>query len=174
MWLLRVLFPLLLIPASSFEVQIQPVAHPYRRFREAFKYLSAFQTPPELLLENFQNVRATQLQYRGTLFFGSPPQGFELIFDTGSSWTWVNDVSCGPLCHSAKSFNRSESTTFEKNGTMVSLRYGTGAGEAEMATETLALFSDGSGQVTKQTILLMKRNSGFTGMQADGILVRGR
>ena len=41
-------------------------------------------------LQNFGNV-----QYIGSVGFGYPPQYLDMIFDTGSSDTWIPGVNCG-------------------------------------------------------------------------------
>ena len=159
---------------SSFEIPLQPVHSPYpglirptSTYQALYQNLSIYELP----LQNFVNVPCTQLQYSGTVYLGTPLQAFSLIFDTGSSWTWVNDINCGENCHSSAVFDRNTSSSFVSANTTVSLGYGTGSGTAEKAWETMALGPNGEGRVRNQTILLMQSSMDFHGMQADGILV---
>lgn len=155
------------------EIPLQPVLSSLRHQPSA--HLRSFQSyndTYDLSLSNYLNVQSKQLQYSGTLYLGTPLRPFGLIFDTGSAWTWVNDVKCGEKCHAAQFFDRNSSSSYQSAGSVVHLAYGTGSGKAERGWETVALGPDGQGLVQKQGILLMQESRDFTGMQADGILVR--
>merc|ERR550539_1684705 len=71
-------------------------------------------------------------QYYGPIEIGTPPQNFTVIFDTGSSNLWVPSVACldsdrGSLpCRTHNTYNSSQSSTWEYDGTSFFLRYGTG------------------------------------------------
>lgn len=57
-------------------------------------------------LKNYGNV-----QYIGKVAVGNPPQPMDVVFDTGSSDTWVPGVDC-QSCGSHNQFQYSRSSTF--------------------------------------------------------------
>jgi len=114
-----------------------------------------------------------QMEYYGTLFFGTPSQSFTVAFSTGQAWTWLNDISCGKRdCHPSKQFNRSESSTYEETPFKdVEVIYGSGAyGLAEIGYDTVH-FSPGKEAVSRQPFLLMSASEGLNDLSADGIAV---
>lgn len=52
-------------------------------------FVSLFRGNASVFLNNIENVNFTQIQYKGEVSVGTPPQRFSLIFDTGSS---VRDI----------------------------------------------------------------------------------
>ena len=110
------------------------------------------------------------MQYSGDLYIGTPKQQFSLIFDTGSSWIWVNDASCGKFCHPSHSFSASDSSSIVETGNNVTLHYGQGKAFGRIVTETVSLFPS-DGEVTEQFVALMTWTSDFDNLKADGILV---
>ena len=61
----------------------------------------------ETKLKNLFNI-----QIFSRVYFGSNKQGFDLVFDSGSSWVWVEHDFCGN-CANPNKFNSRESTTFD-------------------------------------------------------------
>lgn len=110
-----------------------------------------------------------QLQYYGTLYFGTPAKPYTAVFDTGSSWIWLNDISC-ENCHRAVAFNSSDSSTYEGSDKEFTLQYGLGSGRAVLGFDTVSL-GWGEGEVTRQPFLLMQETRDFEGLQADGLVV---
>lgn len=113
-----------------------------------------------------------QMEYYGTLFFGTPSQSFTVAFSTGQAWTWLNDISCGKWdCHPSKQFNRSESSTYQETALeeeSVASAYGD-YGVAELGYDTVQL-SPGTEAVLKQPFLLMM-SEGLNDLSTDGIAV---
>lgn len=69
-------------------------------------------------------------QYYGTIAIGTPPQEFTVIFDTGSSNTWIPSKKCTSLaCYLHNRYDSSESETFESDERDFAIRYGSGAVE---------------------------------------------
>lgn len=72
-------------------------------------------------INDFQNA-----QYYGPISVGTPPQTFNVIFDTGSSNLWIPGKSCGTGCGSHPMYDSSTSSTYESNGTTFAIQYGSG------------------------------------------------
>lgn len=71
-------------------------------------------------------------QYYGVVKIGSPPQEFQVIYDTGSSNLWVPEkgcVHCGyKIIHGGKNkYDKDASESFVEDGTEFSIQYGSGA-----------------------------------------------
>jgi len=67
-------------------------------------------------------------QYFGQVSIGNPPQCFLILFDTGSSDTWIPGTDCvSSACLQRKKFECSSSSTCKPTGEKMSIRYGTGA-----------------------------------------------
>jgi hypothetical protein len=69
-------------------------------------------------------------QYYGTIEIGTPAQEFTVIFDTGSSNTWVPSKKCTSLaCFLHARYDSSQSSTYEQDSRSFAIRYGSGAVE---------------------------------------------
>jgi phytepsin len=71
-------------------------------------------------------------QYYGSISIGSPPQSFQVIFDTGSSNLWVPKVGCthcgNPFFGTPKSkYDHVQSNTYQVDGKDFEIMYGSGS-----------------------------------------------
>jgi len=105
---------------------------------------------------------------------GTPAKPFKLIFDTGSSNTWIPDKTCGSNCDGAPhSFNPNASSTWVNDkGNTMNIQYGSGSCSGVLGTDVLTFGS--SLHVPKQEIgLATSSASSITSNQVDGILGMG-
>ena len=80
-------------------------------------------------------------QYYGTIEIGTPPQEFTVIFDTGSSNTWVPSKKCHSLaCYLHNRYDSSDSETYEKDSREFAIRYGSGAVEGFISKVMIIYF----------------------------------
>jgi len=84
----------------------------------------------ESLLSDAAPIPMTDFQdaeYYGEIQIGTPPQKFQVIFDTGSSNLWVPSRGCAsPGCKKHTTYDSSKSGTYQKNGQSFTLPYGSG------------------------------------------------
>lgn len=78
---------------------------------------------PHLPITNFLDA-----QYYGEISLGTPPQSFQVIFDTGSTNLWIPSQSCkSSACWTHSTYKSDLSSTFKKNGTVAAIEYGSGS-----------------------------------------------
>jgi len=66
-------------------------------------------------------------EYYGEVLIGSPPQKFQVIYDTGSSNLWVPSKSCTNCKKDGGHYDSTKSSKFTKDGQSFALQYGTGS-----------------------------------------------
>jgi hypothetical protein len=82
--------------------------------------VSGLEASGNVIINNFQDA-----QYYGEITIGTPGQTFEVIFDTGSSNLWVPGSGC-KNCGSHPKYDSSSSSTYQANGTVFKIMYGSG------------------------------------------------
>jgi hypothetical protein len=85
-------------------------------------------------------------QYFGTISIGSPPQSFQVIFDTGSSNLWVPKVGCVhcglPIIGHKSKYDHDKSTSYEEDGGDFEIMYGSGSVNGFFSIETVTIADD--------------------------------
>ena len=109
-------------------------------------------------------------QYVGEIEIGNPSQRFQVLFDTGSCNTWVFSSEGDTVtCERHHQFDASASTSFEPNGTELSVRYGSGSIESEYGEDDISL----GGAVVRHHIfaqVYQTRGNAFLTSVLDGIV----
>jgi hypothetical protein len=105
-------------------------------------------------------------QFYGTLKVGTPPQEFEVIFDTGSSDLWVPNLTC-----TSESMNCASKTTFDKTKsssytdvssgakTVFDITYGSGEVRGAYGVDRVTLADDYTAE--EQTLALVDSTDGL-------------
>jgi len=109
-------------------------------------------------------------QYVGTVEVGSPPQRFDVIFDTGSSNLWITSAACNSeACRLHRRFDSVKSDTYKPMDVDMDVQFGTGKVRGSLAQDTVAL---GPVRVADQTFGLIGEEDGdvFLSGKFDGIL----
>jgi hypothetical protein len=110
------------------------------------------------------------MQYYGQLQVGTPPQAFEVVFDTGSSWLWVPDMTC-ETCNANHTFNPALSSTYATEKKYSHQQYGKGEVSGFISTDDV-LIGNPPLRAAGQPFILVNESADNEGFKADGILVK--
>ncbi|KAH8391413.1 lysosomal aspartic protease [Drosophila serrata] len=115
------------------------------------------------------------MYYYGEISIGTPPQYFNVVFDTGSANLWIPSVQClatDVACQQHNQYNSSASSTYVASGQNFSIEYGTGSVTGYLATDTVTI---NGLAITSQTFgeAISQPGNSFTDVAFDGILGMG-
>jgi hypothetical protein len=149
------------------------------RFRQQVKMLqwkyglSLENTNHSISLTDYMNA-----QFFGPISLGTPPQTFQVIFDTGSSNLWIPSKDCYLCTH--KKYDHAASSSYKKNGSNFGITYGSGSMSGYLSTDLLTM---GHIKVRNQTfaeatnlpglVFMLGKFDGILGMAFDSISVMG-
>uniref|UniRef100_A0A4W2E7G5 Peptidase A1 domain-containing protein n=1 Tax=Bos indicus x Bos taurus TaxID=30522 RepID=A0A4W2E7G5_BOBOX len=106
--------------------------------------------------------------YVGNITIGTPPQVFQVVFDTGSSDLWVPSVFCQSLaCATKVMFIHLYSSTFRHTQKVFNIKYNTGRMKGLLVYDTVRI---GDLVSTDQPFGLSVEEYGFDHIPFDGVL----
>eukprot|EP01013_Petalomonas_cantuscygni_P001873 TRINITY_DN11900_c0_g1_i1.p1 TRINITY_DN11900_c0_g1~~TRINITY_DN11900_c0_g1_i1.p1 ORF type:complete len:395 (+),score=111.99 TRINITY_DN11900_c0_g1_i1:42-1187(+) len=96
-------------------------------------------------------------QYYGPISVGTPPQNFQVLFDTGSSNLWFPSSKCDD-CYFHQKYDHTKSTSYIANGTKWKIQYGSGAANGFLSTDQVQI----GGATVKSTFAEVTDEPGYT------------
>ncbi|KAF8584027.1 acid protease [Ramaria rubella] len=126
------------------------------------------------LSESLQDqFNGTELQWFGAISFGTPPQTFQVVFDTGSFDAEVPGIQCGASCQNQHQFDFTKSSTFINTNMTGEIDFATGGGVEPIleVVDTMTLLDISVPNTT--FFLITNQTAGFFNYPYDGIVGLG-
>ncbi|KAG5196408.1 hypothetical protein JEQ12_011094 [Ovis aries] len=112
-----------------------------------------------------------KFSYVGNINIGTPPQEFQVLFDTGSSGLWVPSIYCqSPSCYKHNSFVPCNSSTFKATNKIFNTNYSSVSIKGYLVYDTVRI---GNLVSVAQPFGLSLKEFGFEDVPFDGILGLG-
>ncbi|KAJ1065778.1 hypothetical protein K5549_007773 [Capra hircus] len=129
--------------------------------------LSQISSPvSNLTIHPLRNIM--DMLYVGNITIGTPPQEFQVVFDTGSSDLWVPSVFCQSLaCATKVMFIHLQSSTFRPTQKVFNIEYNPGRMKGLLVYDTVRI---GDLVSTDQPFCISLLETGFESIPFDGIL----
>ncbi|KIJ45947.1 hypothetical protein M422DRAFT_46521 [Sphaerobolus stellatus SS14] len=168
------LIPLINAEPAILKLKSQPVPRTARRTAQFTKRQANASEP---LLEYF-NV--TDLQWYGNISFGTPPQTFTVVFDTGSTTAEIPAIGCQGCQNQLDAFDSKNSSTFVDLGVNNTVNFATGVGvnpsdfesvNLRAVRDTMTILNFSAPQTN--FFLITKQTAGFAADPFDGIVGMG-
>ncbi|XP_058244479.1 gastricsin-like [Hemibagrus wyckioides] len=172
---LIILVACLMLSEAAFKIPLRKGKSIRERLREKGIHLPytdpGLKYHPEILATTtIASMSYADSFYSGVISVGTPPQSFEVLFDTGSSNLWVNSVYCSTqACTAQTQFNPQQSSTYQNTSQTFYMPYGFGAINGIFGYDTVTLAGI---QVPNQEIGLSTNEPSqpFLDAPFDGIL----
>ncbi|KAL0083916.1 proteinase precursor [Phycomyces blakesleeanus] len=182
----------LALGVSGVPIQPQPliVRYPLRRLRNSSQGSRSFtkrQSDLNSALDSLVNSTATFTSHNAPLLndldicelgidieVGSPPKKYLLLFDTGSSDTWIPSHNCTATqgCQTSNGYNPAESSTYNPTSFPLNITYGRGSALGQYFVDQVSV---GDLTVSKQLVAYVDSNEGPIATQnaTDGFIMDG-
>ena len=108
-----------------------PILYNKGEFSDYFSYDMNNNIISNITITDYMNV-----QYYGEIGLGSPPQKFNVVFDTGSSNLWIPSSKCTE-CSTHSRYDHSQSKTYSNNGSDFNIKYGSGSVSGFLSSDIL-------------------------------------
>jgi len=103
--------------------------------------IGALQQGHSEIIKDYSNA-----QYYAVVEIGTPPQSFEVIYDTGSSNLWVPKVGCThcglPFISHKSKYDESKSSSYAEDGDVFEIMYGSGSVKGFFSKDDVTLADD--------------------------------